>query len=318
MDDFVFRSPVTRQMIDEVVNIAGYDCNVIIQGETGVGKEKILELIHKNSVRKNQPCIKINCATVQETLAESEFFGYEAGAFTGAQATGKRGYFELANHGVLFLDEIGQLSLQMQSKLLRVLQENQFYRIGGTQQLSVNVRVICANNIPLKELVKKGVFREDLYYRLNICTIHVPPLRERTEDIPALAEHFLTVYNRKYGTQKYFSAEGLKRLCHYHWPGNVRQLENGVHRMIIGNRMDLLDEEQINQVIEDDLYRELVLDIEKILENGERFSFKDIVESQEKKLIAYALKKEGTTRKAAEFLSMTQAQLARKKLKYEL
>lgn len=318
MDDFVFRSPVTRQMIDEVINIAGYDCNAIIQGETGVGKEKILELIHKNSARKNQPCIKINCATIQETLAESEFFGYEAGAFTGAQATGKRGYFELANHGVLFLDEIGQLSLQMQSKLLRVLQENQFYRIGGTRQLSVNVRVICANNIPLKALVKKGLFREDLYYRLNICTIHVPPLRERTEDIPALAEYFLTAYNRKYGTQKYFSAEGLKRLCHYHWPGNVRQLENGVHRMIIGNKMDLLDEEQVNQVLEDDLYRELVLDIEKILENGERFSFKDIVESQEKKLIAYALKKEGTTRKAAEFLSMTQAQLARKKLKYEL
>ena len=151
-DDFVYQSQVTKSMIDEVMNIAKYDCNVIIQGETGVGKEKVLSLIHQNSERHGNPCIKINCATIAESLAESEFFGYEAGAFTGAQASGKPGYFEMANNGILFLDEIGTLSMNMQSKLLRVLQESQFYRVGGTRQISVNVRVIVANNVPLKGL----------------------------------------------------------------------------------------------------------------------------------------------------------------------
>lgn len=187
-DGFVYKDLVTQSMVAEVMNIAKYDCSVIIQGETGSGKEKVLELLHQNSDRRTKPCIKINCATITETLAESEFFGYEAGAFTGAQAKGKVGYFELANDGILFLDEIGTLSLNMQSKLLRVLQENQFYRVGGTRPVNVNVRVICANNVPLRQLVDEGKFREDLYFRLNICTIDVPPLRERRDDIIALAE----------------------------------------------------------------------------------------------------------------------------------
>ena len=152
IEDFVFMSPVTADLVDNALNVAKYDCNVIIQGETGVGKERILDLIHQNSERKGKPCVKINCATIQENLAESEFFGYEKGSFTGAAATGKEGYFELANNGTLFLDEIGSLPLAMQSKLLRVLQENSFYRVGGTKPKNVNVRVICANNIPLKKI----------------------------------------------------------------------------------------------------------------------------------------------------------------------
>ena len=156
-DDFVYQSKVTKSMIEEVMNVAKYDCNVIIQGETGVGKEKVLSLIHQNSDRCLKPCVKINCATIAESLAESEFFGYESGAFTGAASSGKAGYFELADGGILFLDEIGTLSMNMQSKLLRVLQENQFFRVGGTRQICVNVRVIVANNVPLKDLVEKGV-----------------------------------------------------------------------------------------------------------------------------------------------------------------
>ena len=318
IDDFVFQSPVTRSMIDDVLNIANYDCNVIIQGETGVGKEKILGLIHKNSSRSSNPCVKINCATIQENLAESEFFGYEAGAFTGAQAAGKKGYFEMANNGILFLDEIGQLSLNMQSKLLRVLQENQFFRIGGTKQLSVNVRVICANNISLKKLVDEGKFREDLYYRLNICTIDVPPLRERREDIYVLADAFLTGYNKKYGTEKEFSPSALSRLYSYDWPGNVRELENTVHRLVISSRGNVIDEDAAEMVISEKLYDDVVFDIKKYLREKEGFSFGEIIAAQEKRLIEYALKKEGSTRKAAAFLNMTQAQLSRKKLKYDL
>lgn len=318
VDDFVFQSPVTKAMIDEVVNISGYDCNVIIQGETGVGKEKILEVIHRNSTRKNYPCVKINCATIQENLAESEFFGYEAGAFTGAQASGKKGYFELANNGILFLDEIGQLSLNMQSKLLRVLQEDQFYRVGGTNQLSVNVRVICANNISLKKLVEDGKFREDLYYRLNICTIEVPPLRERRDDVYVLAETFLRTYEKRYGVKKEFAPEALSQMYHYHWPGNVRQLENAVHRMLISSRTNIITEEDADGVLGEDLYDQVVFDIRRIVRKEEGMSFGKIIEAQEKRLIAYALQKEGTTRKAAAFLGMTQAQLSRKKLKYEL
>lgn len=191
IDDFVYQSPVTRAMVEEALNVAQYDCNVIIQGETGVGKEKVFNIIHQNSPRQGKPCVRINCATIQENLAESEFFGYEKGSFTGAQNTGKEGYFEIANNGTLFLDEIGSLSLNMQSKLLRVLQDNTFYRVGGTEQRHANVRVICANNVPLRKLVEEGKFREDLFYRLNICSIDVPALRDRKEDILCLAEAFL-------------------------------------------------------------------------------------------------------------------------------
>lgn len=318
IDDFVFRSPVTKTLLDDVLNIANYDCNVIIQGETGSGKEKILGLIHKNSSRSGNPCVRINCATIQENLAESEFFGYEAGAFTGAQASGKKGYFELANNGILFLDEIGQLSLNMQSKLLRVLQENEFFRIGGTKPICVNVRVICANNVPLKRLADEGRFREDLYYRLNICTIDVPPLRERKEDIYALSDAFVAGYNKKYGVEKEFSPAAMARLHSYDWPGNVRELENAVHRMVISSRGNIIDEEDADMVINERLYDDTVFDIKKYMRGRETFSFGEIIAEQEKRLIEYALKKEGSTRKAAAFLNMTQAQLSRKKLKYDL
>ncbi|WP_312650868.1 sigma-54 interaction domain-containing protein [Aminipila sp.] len=318
IDDFVFASPVTKNLADQVINIANYDCNVIIQGETGVGKEKILELIHKNSNRKSNSCIKINCATIQENLAESEFFGYEAGAFTGAQAGGKKGYFELANNGILFLDEIGQLSPALQSKLLRVIQEGSFYRIGGTKQINVNVRVICANNIPIHKLVEEGKFREDLYYRLNICSIDVPPLRERREDIYCLAESFLAKYNKQYGIYKELTGDALKRLASYDWPGNVRELENKMHRIIINTSINRIDIADVDMIINENIYSDIAFDLKTSFRNSARINFAEIIESQEKKLLEYALKQEGSTRKAASYLNMTQAQLMRKKQKYGL
>ncbi len=317
-DDFVFSSPATENLVNEVLNIADYDCSVILQGETGVGKEKILNLIHKNSARKNKPCVKINCATIQENLAESEFFGYEAGAFTGAQATGKKGYFELANGGILFLDEVGALSLNLQSKLLRVLQENQFYRVGGTVPVNINVRVICANNVPLRQLVEQGRFREDLYYRLNICTITVPPLRDRKEDIVALAAAFLENYCNRYGTDKEFDPTALIKLAEYDWPGNVRELENLIHRAVISVKGHIITGADIEGVLNENIYEDLVIDLKRSMRTSASLDFNKIIEQQEIQLIRYALKKFGSTRKAAEFLNMTQPQLMRKKQKYNI
>lgn len=317
-DDFVFSSSATETLVNEVLNIADYDCNVILQGETGVGKEKILELIHKNSARKNKPCVKINCATIQENLAESEFFGYEAGSFTGAQATGKKGYFEIANGGILFLDEVGTLSVNLQSKLLRVLQENQFYRVGGTAPIHINVRVICANNVPLRQLVEQGKFREDLYYRLNICTITVPPLRERKDDIVVLAATFLENYCKRYGADKEFDSSALARLSEYDWPGNVRELENLIHRTVIGVKGHIITGDDVEGILNENIYEDLVVNLKRSMRSQAPLDFNKIIEQQEIQLLEYALKKFGSTRKAAEFLNMTQPQLMRKKQKYNL
>lgn len=318
IDDFVFQSVITKALVEDVINIAQYDCNVIIQGETGVGKEKVLSLIHQNSTRKGQPCIRINCATIQESLAESEFFGYEKGSFTGAQSTGKDGYFAMANNGILFLDEIGALSLNMQSKLLRVLQENQYYKVGGTEQLSVNVRVVCANNVSLKKLVEEGKFREDLYYRLNICTIEVPPLRERRDDIFALSERFLSNYNKKYGVEKELTQEAVGKLYSYHWPGNVRELENIVHRLVINTKGAIIDAESVEEILNNNAYEDIIINVRKSFSREESVDYNKLMEEQEKRIIEYALKKEGTTRKAAEYLNMPQTTLARKKVKFGL
>lgn len=318
IDNFIYESPKTGEMVEEILNIARYDANVIIQGETGSGKERVFDLILQNSLRRDKPAIKINCATIQENLAESEFFGYEKGSFTGASSDGKEGYFSLANNGTLFLDEIGSLPLDMQAKLLRVLQENTFYKIGGTEPIHVNVRVIVANNVPLKKLVEEGKFREDLYYRLNICQINVPPLRARTEDIVCLADAFLENYSRKYGIAKSFSADAYKELMTYHWPGNVRELENTVHRLYITERSDVIDGDDVNGMLNESVFDDVVVDVKNEFSREKDLNFDSIMSQQEKRLIAFALKKEGTTRAAAEFLGMSQATLARKKLKYGL
>jgi Transcriptional regulator containing PAS, AAA-type ATPase, and DNA-binding domains len=317
VDDFIYASQITSEMVDEAINVAKYDCNVIIQGETGVGKEKVLEIIHANSERNNKPCIKVNCATIQESLAESEFFGYEAGAFTGAQSSGKKGYFELANNGILFLDEIGTLSMNMQSKLLRVLQESQFYRVGGTEQINVNVRVICANNVPIKTLVDDARFREDLYYRLNICVITVPPLRDRRDDITVLAKAFLERYNGKYGMTKEMDESAYAALFKYDWPGNVRELENTIHRIIINTRGDQISGNDVESMLNENVFDEYVVNTRTKL-TADKIDFEHIIEEQEKKLCEFALKENGTTRQAADALGITQTKLMRMKKKYGL
>jgi Nif-specific regulatory protein len=223
----------TRQMYEQVAQVAQTNTTVLIRGESGTGKELIAHAIHYNSLRAKKPFVKVSCAALPDTLIESELFGYEKGAFTGAAAR-KKGRFEMAEGGTLFLDEIGDVNLGTQVKLLRVLQEREFERVGGTETVKVNVRLIAATNKDMEKAIAEGTFREDLYYRLNVFTIFVPPLRERKADLLLLADHFLDKFSREHNKViKRISTPAIDMLTAYHWPGNVRELENAIERAVL-------------------------------------------------------------------------------------
>src|SRR5688572_30301702 len=223
----------TRQMYEQVAQVAQTNTTVLIRGESGTGKELIAHAIHYNSLRAKKPFVKVSCAALPDTLIESELFGYEKGAFTGASAR-KKGRFEMAEGGTLFLDEIGDVNLSTQVKLLRVLQEREFERLGGTETVKINVRMIAATNKDMEKAIHEGTFREDLYYRLNVFTIFVPPLRERKADLLLLADHFLEKFSREHGKViKRISTPAIDMLMSYHWPGNVRELENALERAVL-------------------------------------------------------------------------------------
>ena len=229
----VGQAPAIRQIYGVVEKVASTPSTVLITGESGTGKELIARALHENSARHAGPFIKINCAAIPKTLMESELFGYEKGAFTGAVGA-KPGRFELAHGGTLFLDEIGEIPVEMQVKLLRVLQESEFERVGGIKTIKVDVRLVTATNRDLVQDISAGSFREDLYYRLNVVPIHIPPLRERREDIPLLVEHFLAKFNDRLKKQiDSVSADAISRLVSYHWPGNIRELENLMERTML-------------------------------------------------------------------------------------
>ncbi len=239
--EIISESPPIRQVLALVKQIAPTSATVLIQGESGTGKELVARALHEGSPRRGRPFIRVNCAALPETLLESELFGYERGAFTGAAAR-KEGRFELADGGTLLLDEVGDLSGATQAKLLRVLQEGEFERLGGTKTLKADVRIVAATNQDLALLVKERRFREDLYYRLNVIAIEIPPLRERAEDIPLLAQHFLRVHAAKNRRElSGFTEAALARLRAYPWPGNVRELEHAVERAVILARGSLID-----------------------------------------------------------------------------
>ena len=242
-------SPAYRRMLSLVEQVADSSATILIQGESGAGKELVARTIHERSARRSGPFVAVNCAALPENLLESELFGYEKGAFTGA-AGRKEGRFELANGGTLFLDEVADLSLVTQPKILRVLQEGEFERLGGTRSLQVDVRIVAATNQDLADMVKEKRFREDLYYRLNVITVRVPPLRERHEDIRVLAQHYLRVYAAKNGRKlEGFSNEALERLESYAWPGNVRELENLIERTVLLARKDRIDAEDLPEEV---------------------------------------------------------------------
>ncbi|MEI8171880.1 MAG: RNA repair transcriptional activator RtcR family protein [Deltaproteobacteria bacterium] len=226
------KSPALEKVIDVVRAASRYDSAVIIQGETGTGKELIARAVHFNSARKTEPFIVVNCAAIPETLVESELFGHEKGAFTGAIQQ-KKGKFELANKGTIFLDEIGDMPLPAQAKILRVLQDYEITRVGGLNPIKTDVRVIAATNRDLAGFVTAGKFREDLYYRLKVIDIQMPPLRDRKEDIPFLVEHFLNNHNHRYRQKKQLSREAMKQILDYAWPGNIRELENAMERAFV-------------------------------------------------------------------------------------
>jgi len=264
--------------------------NVLIQGESGTGKELIARAIHANSPRANQPLIPVNCGAIPENLLESELFGYERGAFTGAVGR-KQGMFELADGGTLFLDEVGELSPALQVKLLRVLQDRKLVRLGGVESISIDVRVIAATNRDLLERIRQELFREDLYYRLNVVPIHMPPLRERKEDIPLLIRHFLAKYSREAGKGGlYLSQATMDLLLGYHWPGNVRQLENTIERAVILASGTSILPEQVRGHLQEGSEAEQSEAVPGIRYEGR--TMREILQEVEREAIARALRKE--------------------------
>lgn len=242
-ENIVGSSSQMKEIFQLIKQVAKTDATVLIYGESGTGKELVARAIHRHSLRKNKPFVEINCAAIPEGLLESELFGHEKGAFTGAVAQ-KQGKFELADGGTLFLDEIGDMSLATQAKVLRVLQEQKFERVGGTTPISVDIRVIAATNKDLAKGVQEKWFREDLYFRLNVVPIYLPPLRERKEDINLLVCHFLDIYNKKYNKNvKGVTDTVMDFFMRYHWPGNVRELENVIQRAVVLTEKDVIDEE---------------------------------------------------------------------------
>jgi len=244
-DQIIGKSKPMQEIFKLIGQVAESDVTVLIRGESGTGKELVARAIYQHSRRKDVPFLAINCAAIPETLLESELFGHEKGAFTGASKK-RIGKFEQCNKGTILLDEVGDMSLSTQAKILRVLQEGEFERIGGNETIKVDVRVLASTNRKLEELIKEGKFREDLYYRLKIMTVVLPPLRERKEDIQELTEYFFHLYNRQLGTQvRYIDPSIFNKLSSYNWPGNVRELANTVKRGLILSKGEMLTEEEI-------------------------------------------------------------------------
>ncbi len=239
--EMVGKSPAMQEVFQQIAKVAPTSGRVLIMGESGTGKELIARAIHENSLRKNKPFIKVNCAAIPEELIESELFGSEKGAYTGAYQS-REGKFSLADGGTLFLDEVGDMSLKVQAKVLRVLQEGEFEKVGGHKTQKVDVRVLAATNKDLEQEVRAGRFREDLYFRLNVVPIVAPPLRRRKEDIPLLVEHFIETFSRENGyRRKHLSPDALEALCNYNWPGNIRELKNIIERLMIMCSSDVID-----------------------------------------------------------------------------
>jgi Nif-specific regulatory protein len=298
-----------RQVYDQVTQVARSNATVFLRGESGTGKEMIAHAIHYNSLRSKQPFIKVNCAALPETLIESELFGYEKGAFTGAERR-KKGRFEMADGGTIFLDEIGDLSPPTQIKLLRVIQEREFERLGGTDTLKVNVRLITATNKHIEEEIAGGRFREDLFYRLNVFTIFLPPLRERKSDILLLAEHFLAKYEREHGKQiKRISTPAIDMLASYHFPGNVRELENVIERAVL-----VCDEQVIHGH-----HLPPTLQTAEVSGTVTQISLAAAIEAFERDLISDTLKStRGNVARAAKMLDSTERILGYKIKKYQI
>lgn len=307
--DVIAESTVMKTILQEAIKVARYDVTVLLLGDSGVGKEVLASVIHASSKRNNANFVKINCSAISPSLLESELFGYEAGSFTGALSTGKPGLFEIANNGTILLDEIGDMSIDLQAKLLRVIQNREFYRVGSFTPTKCNVRIIASTNRDLEKMIESGEFRQDLYYRLNVVSINLPTLKERKADIRPLLLHFNYYYNRLYSTNKQFSNELIEVLENYQWPGNIRELQNLVERLTV-------------LCIEDFLLPEHLYSKYKVGRSSEQpqedvqvnrlMPMKEAINLLEKKLVAMAMHTGKTTRAAAELLGVSQSTIMRR------
>ena len=312
LEQLVGVSEPIRQVMEFVRKVADSDSTVMIQGESGTGKELVARMLHFNSLRKDRPLVPVNCGAIPENLLESELFGHEKGAFTGATHS-RMGRFELANGGTIFLDEIGEMSLPLQVKLLRVLQEREFERVGGNRTIHVDVRIIAATNQDLDTLVEEKRFRKDLFYRLNVIPIVIPPLRERRSDIPLLIDHFLIRFNQSKHTEiAGLTPEALHMLTEYDWPGNIRELENMMERLVVLKKHGTLSIEDLpEKICRKPTGSELKEQFIRFSEDGINLSRE--VEQYEKHLIMEALRKaNGVTSRAAQLLHLNRTTLVEK------
>lgn len=301
-----------HKVFHTALKVAQVDSTVLIQGETGVGKGFFAKLIHRSSKRKGGPFIRVDCGAIPESLVESELFGYEEGAFTGARLKGKPGYFEMACGGTLFIDEVGELPLSVQVKLLRFLEDTEVIRVGGTTAHKMDVRIIAATHRDLEEMVKAGKFRKDLFFRINIIPLQIPPLRERPEDIPPLINFFLDLFNKKSSTTKTITPRAVDCICQYSFTGNIRELANLMEQLVVLSPNASIDWEDLPTHVRSEKAR-----IDSPWKR-DKFNLPQAVEDVERELIAHAMKTFGVQRKAASALGIDQSTLARKVKKYGL
>lgn len=308
-ENTIFASPAMQNVKKYLDSVSRSDATVLITGDTGVGKDVFSRYTHSVSLRKNKVFLKVDCGGISESLMESEMFGYMPGAFTGASNKGKAGYFELADGGTVFLDEIGELPLSMQTRLLRILQDREVMRVGGSQVRKVDVRIIAATNRNLEECVKTGTFRSDLYYRLNVASIRIPSLKERPEDIKALAENFLHQYCTKYHNSLAFMDVTMNMMEQYAWPGNVRELQNLIHGLVITHAGPLIAPVDLPEAIRGHLH--VLPSYEDSVLAGGR-PFKEIVAEMERSFLLQAIEVHGSIQKVASLFQINRSTIFRK------
>ncbi|WP_022667842.1 sigma-54 interaction domain-containing protein [Desulfospira joergensenii] len=306
MEGIIVHSAVMANVLNKALRTARYDIPLVFTGESGVGKSMIARLVHRISSRRDQPFVDLNCGAIAENLLESELFGHEKGAFTGASLKGKKGIVECADNGTLFLDEIGEIPLNLQVKLLKFIESREIRRVGGTSSKKINVRIITATNRNLEEMVKMRSFRGDLFFRLNVVPIKIPALRERREEIKPLALMFLNRFNKEFNTRKTLSKTVLETLIHYDFPGNVRELENMVKRLIAISEGDLIRVKHLPQALRSDFADKQVFGEDAMTD------YQQTVAAFEKQIILEAVRKHGSQRKAAQALGLNQSTLSRK------
>lgn len=307
-EGIIYESKAMEETLNIAATAAKFDSTILISGESGTGKEVVAKFIYENSSREDGPFIKVNCAAIPKNLFESELFGYMPGSFTGASDEGKAGMFELANGGTILLDEIGELTMPIQSKLLRVIQEKEVYRVGGTEPIKLDVRIIAATNKDIPKEIKEGRFREDLYFRLNVVPVKIPPLRKREGDVAAMMNYFMTRLNSKYDRNITISKEAEEALIEYTWPGNVRELENVIEYMFIMNDAEEIGIGQLpDKILHEHILKDDSLDREK-----DKGNLQYLMEVYEKIVIESALKKHSSMRQTAKTLEISPSTLSRK------